>query len=125
MRGIAAYQQRRVESASPTKVVVMLYQEAVHRLTRAAADIEAGGSSHLGDIHHARKIFVELLSALDPNAAPELCAKLASLYQWCLDELVQAGKTKDVKHLNNVVQVANTLLEGWQFVANNGQQAQP
>ena len=123
MRGIAAYQQNRVESASPAQIVMMLFQEAVHRLTRALHTLDSDPVSWRKDIHHTREIYLELFSALDPQAAPEMCANLGGLYQWCISELVEAGRTKDEKRIRDVLKVTTTLLEGWQVVARGGAEA--
>ena len=120
MRGIAAYKQSRVESASPAQVVMMLFQEAVHRLTRAMHTQEGDIAGWRQDLHHVREIYLELLGALDHEAAPELCENLQRLYQWCIDELVQAGKKHDEAKIRDVLQVSTTLLEGWQTVARGG-----
>lgn len=121
MRGIAAYKQNRVESASPAQIVMMLFQEAVHRLTRALATLEKDPAGWRKDLHHVREIYLELLGALDPDAAPEMCARLSSLYQWCLQELIQAGRTGDADQIRSVLKVTTTLLEGWEVVARGGE----
>lgn len=117
MRGIAAYKQNRVESASPAQIVMMLFQEAVHRLTRAIQHIDDDPTGWRKDLHHTREIYVELLTALDPEAAPEMCGNLAALYQWAISELVAAGRDKDEARIRGVLRVTTTLLEGWQAVA--------
>jgi flagellar protein FliS len=123
MRGIAAYRQSRVESASPTQIVLMLFQEAVHRLTRATNTLEEGGSEWRPDVHHAREIFLELMGALDHQAAPDLCGNLHRLYQWCINELIECGGSPDQERLKAVLKVTITLLEGWQVVARGGSQS--
>jgi len=123
MRGIAAYKQNRVESASPAQIVMMLFQEAVHRLTRALHTLDNDPAGWRKDLHHTREIYVELLTALDPSVAPEMCANLSSLYQWCIAELVEAGRAKDEKRIRDVLKVTTTLLEGWQGVAAGGAEA--
>lgn len=123
MRGIAAYKQTRVESASPAQVVMMLFQETVHRLTRAAHTIDQTDNAWREDLHHVREIYVELLGALDRDAAPEMCDNLAALYQWCLSELVTAGRTREKQRVMEVLKVSTTLLEGWQFVVRGNPEA--
>ena len=119
MRGIDRYRTNRVESAPPTQVVLMLFQESVHRLTQAANDLQGETSGEWrGHIHHVREIFFELLGGLDYDAAPEMCANLQRLYQWAINELILAGREQSVDRVNNVLKVATTLLEGWQAVSN-------
>lgn len=124
MRGIAAYKQSRVESATPAQIVMMLFQEAVHRLTRALHTLDADHVSWRADLHHVREIYLELLTALDHEAAPEMCMNLQRLYRWCIDELVIAGRDKDDEKIRAVLKVTTTLLEGWQVVARGGEDAQ-
>ena len=116
MRGIAKYKQSRVESAPPAQVVLMLFQEAVHRLTQSAQVMEANEQPMLWrkNLHHVREIYFELLSALDDEAAPELCAGLRGLYRWCIQELVAAGRQESQQKVLDVLRVTTSLLEGWQ-----------
>lgn len=119
MRGIERYRTNRVESAPPTQVVLMLFQESVHRLTQAANDLSEGNSTEWrGHIHHVREIFFELLGGLDYDAAPEMCANLQRLYQWAINELILAGREQSADRITNVLKVTTTLLEGWQAVSN-------
>lgn len=115
MRGIAKYKARRVESAPPQQVVLMLFQEAVHRLTQAAQAMETGDSTiWRKNLHHVREIFFELLGALDDDAAPELCAGLRGLYRWAIQELIAAGRDTNQGKVLDVLRVTTSLLEGWQ-----------
>lgn len=117
--GIAAYKATKVESANNTQIVLMLYQEIVSRLVRAEQMCAAGKPilEWLPHVHHARAVLLELQTALDDKAAPELCGRLRPLYRWCIQELVAVGTDGNVKHLVDVREVATTLLEGWQHVA--------
>jgi flagellar biosynthetic protein FliS len=104
---------------------MMLFQEAVHRLTRAMHTQDGDICGWRQDLHHVREIYLELLGALDHDAAPELCTNLQRLYQWCIEELVQAGKQHDPARISDVLKVTTTLLEGWQVVARGGGELVP
>ena len=120
MQGIGRYRASRLESAPPQQIVLMLFQEAARRLTLAADAIARNdGTVWRPHLHHVREIFLELLSALDDDAAPELCANLRSLYRWCIHELVTAGRTNSAQCVLNVLSVTNSLLEGWQGALNS------
>jgi len=116
MRGIAAYKQTRIQTASPATLVMMLFQEAVHRLTRAIQTLD-DGENWRRDLIHVREIYLELLNALDFSVSPELCNNLARLYRWCVDELVAAGREPAEARIRGVLRVTTTLLEGWESVA--------
>lgn len=126
MRGIQRYRANRVESAPPIQIVVMLYQEAVHRLTRALQLLEDGDATSqlVADLHHVREIYTELRFALDHDASPELCDELTRIYGWTIEQLIVAGRERAKQPIEDVLKVTMTLLEGWQAVA-NGQAAQP
>ncbi len=116
MRGIACYQNTRKNSASPAQIVLMLLQTAVQRLTRASEAGSVGGPTWFKDLHHAREIFLELKNGLNYKAAPALCARLSGLYDWCIQELVRAGREHDTQPVLGVLQATTTLLEGWNTV---------
>jgi len=115
MRAIAQYRSNRIESASKPQIVLMLFQEALRRMEfaiQAMQDNEA--TAWRAHLHHVREIFLELRHALDDTAAPELCATLRSLYQWCNDELIAAGRDGQPARIHHVIRVTTLLTEGWQ-----------
>lgn len=110
MRAIAAYRSTGVQSASQQQIVTLLYQEAVRCLDEVCTP-ECTPVVRAEKLHKVRAIFIELLEALDPEQAPELCAGLRPLYVWCIDEL-SAG-VDDLERIAEVRGVAETLLAGW------------
>ena len=74
----------------------------------------------IGDLHRIREIVLELLDALDHEAAPELCETLAPLYQWVRSELVAVGSDRDVSRLRAVRAVMVPLAEGWRVAVDGG-----
>jgi flagellar protein FliS len=56
---------------------------------------------------------MELNSTLDHKAAPEIAGQLSSLYEFCTSQLLKANMDNDVKALDNVIQILNTLYDGW------------
>lgn len=115
MNAIATYRSRRVETASPHQIVVMLYQELLRRIELGAAHLEEGSltkaSPHL---HHAREILAELLASLEPvPGAEELVIRLAALYKWGMAELIAAGPPKDAARARAVGRAFEPLLDGW------------
>jgi flagellar biosynthetic protein FliS len=114
MRGIGRYKKSRVENAPQRQIVLMLFQEAVNRLTIASKKMETEPSAEwLPHLHHVRSILLELIGALDDSAAPDLCPRLRSLYRWCMSEVIAAGRDRDPKHLKDTIRVIVPLMEGW------------
>jgi flagellar biosynthetic protein FliS len=113
MKPIDAYIKSRTETAPPQDVLVMLFQEAVYRLTRALHTVDTPNSAWRADLHHARSIYAELLAALDHAQAPELCADLHRLYVWAIEELTEATRDAQPARIRTVLKVSATLLDGW------------
>lgn len=114
MTGINRYRSHQVHSASKPQVLVMLYEEAIRQLIVAADDLDAGeGPQAWPKLHKARSILVELTCALDDQAAPEICANLRRLYQWCMSEVAAGGNEQDPARVRSVIRVLRTLLDGW------------
>ena len=116
MKGITAYRQNRVESASGAQLVKMLIEEVAKRLERGSADIERGGTGS-DDFRHAREVLSELALALDDSQSPELCARLRSVYLWSMAEIGNAGRERDAAKARSVIRVITPLVEAWREVA--------
>ena len=58
-------------------------------------------------------IVFELRNTLDHNVGGELSVQLEQLYNFIADELTAANLDNDVKRLDNVLDVLNTLYQGW------------
>jgi flagellar protein FliS len=109
-----SYRSRRVDTASPLQVLVMLYQELLRRIELGSLSIEEGDrSGAVSHFHRAREVLSELTAALDPRAAEKLCADLGAIYAWSLGEIVAAGRTGDALRARKVAKVIEPLLEGF------------
>jgi flagellar protein FliS len=115
MNAIASYRSRRVETASPHQIVVMLYQELLRRIELGAVHLEKSSFTEATThFHHAREILVELLASLAPVAgAEDLVANLTRLYKWGAAELVAVARERDPARARGVARVFEPLLDGW------------
>lgn len=117
------YLAERVLTASPQRLVVMLYDRLLLDLERADHALDAGSHS---DAHaalvHAQDIVTELHSALDTSAWPEGVG-LAALYDYVMRRLIDANLGKD----RTIVAECHTLLEplrdAWREIAGLGANA--
>ncbi|MEO5983201.1 MAG: flagellar export chaperone FliS [Pedococcus sp.] len=84
-----------VTTASPNRLVVMLYDRLLKDLNTAFTAVNSGSieSAHRA-LLHAQDIIVELSGSLDLDMWPE-GAQLKALYDYLTDRLVQANVTKD------------------------------
>ena len=64
-----------------------------------------------------RSVYLELLDALDPEAAPELVRNLALTYGWVVRRLGELGREHSVEGVDGLLRVSNTLLEAFRHAA--------
>lgn len=114
MRGLNKYKTNRVESASPKRLLVMLFETAVVRQESAIAALETDDMTKARmDLNRARAIFLELAAGLDPEVDPALCARLGGLYSWLVQQLVKAERERDIDAIEGTLKVTYELLAGW------------
>jgi flagellar biosynthetic protein FliS len=114
MFGIASYRSSRVASAPPAQIVMMLFEEAIKRLTLASVCRTEGEEvACRGHLQHVRQIVLELRVALDPEPSPVLHARLSGLYVWVQQELVAAARDTNDKRILTCQGVFEQLATGW------------
>ena len=106
-----------VTTASPAKLVTMLYDRLVRDLVVAEAALAAGDvPSANAQLIHAQEIIWELLAGLDTTAwsgGPGL----ASLYQFLIGELLAANVSKDAQRVATCRGLVEPLREAWHHAA--------
>lgn len=118
MREILAYQENRVMTQTPGRVVVMLYEGAIKFLKQAIAELEAGKYIEKGkSINRAVDIIQELNVTLNMEAGGEIAKNLRRLYAFMLDRLFQANILKDAGMIRETLKLLEELNEGWKAVA--------
>jgi flagellar biosynthetic protein FliS len=114
MRALANYRRTSVESASNEDLVVLLLEAAVQRQHNAdAAMVAHDRSAWNKEIHVARAIFMELLSAFDPETPAEVLAPMAATYRWLIHHLTEAARNGDRVRLEQTLEVSGTVLDTW------------
>ncbi len=111
----AAYLKSAIETASPERLVLALYDGAIAATTRASEALEAGGDPEGAhrELVRAQSIVLELRMALDLDRGGEIAANLASLYAFCLERLIRANVAKDPEPLGAVLRVLEDLRDAW------------
>ena len=113
----ARYMGDAVTSATPQRLLVMLYDRLTLDLERAQAALAAGDRGEAGtQLQHAQDIVLELRSSLQVDAW-ESGPRLAALYSWLLGELVQANVKADRNRVASCLQVVEPLRDAWRQAA--------
>lgn len=116
-RRAAAYASAAVTTATPERIVVMLYDRLVLDLQRGEAALRAGDRAAAHEqLVHAQDVVSELLSGLDP-AAWSGGPALASLYTYALTELANANVSGDADRAAGVRALVEPLREAWALAA--------
>jgi flagellar protein FliS len=118
---LQAMQQRylgeSVTTASPAKLVTMLYDRLVRDLVVAEAALTSGDFATANtQLIHAQDIIWELLAGLDTTAwsgGPGL----ASLYQFLIGELLGANVAKDAQRVATCRGLVEPLRDAWHKAA--------
>ncbi|HET6878621.1 MAG TPA: flagellar export chaperone FliS [Pirellulales bacterium] len=111
------YFESQVFTATPQRLQLMLIDGALQYARRAlqhwqAGRIYEGGEAVIG----CQQIVVELLRGLRPEVAPELVGKVASLYNFVFQSLIDAGRERDAGKLNDAIGVLEIERETWRQV---------
>ncbi len=106
-----------VATASPARLLVMLYDRLVLDLVNAessAGDREFERMS--SELQHAQDIVLELRTSLDLDAW-DGAAGLAALYTWIFSELVHANVQRDPARIRSCRDLVEPLRDAWRQAA--------
>ena len=118
MKAILAYQENRVTTKTPGRVVVMLYEGAIKFLKQAIGELENGKFIEKGkSISRAVDIIQELNVTLNMEAGGEIAKNLRQLYAFMLERLFKANMQKDPQMIREVIGLLEGLNDGWKAVA--------
>lgn len=125
-----SYKQTEIETASPGKLLLLLYDSAINRLKRARERMKERDREEAHQLLvKVQEIVVELMLALDWNAGSDLAPRLHALYDFMYRRLVDANVQQDPEIVDEVLQLLGTLQEGWREaykqMAASGEQTGP
>ena len=113
----ARYANEAVTTASPAKLLLMLYDRLLRDLVTAEACLANGDLGRASsELLHAQDIVSELHSSLDLSAW-DGAAGLASLYVFMKAELVSANVRKDTARVVGVRELVEPLRDAWRPAA--------
>jgi flagellar protein FliS len=113
----ARYVSDSIATASPARLLVMLYDRLALDLERAEEALAGKDRAEANDqLQHAQDILVELRSSLRVDAW-EGGPRLASLYSWLLGELIEANVRQDRAKVAACRRIVQPLHEAWREAA--------
>jgi len=106
-----------VETASPARLLVMLYDRLVLDLVNAESFAVRRDFERMGnELQHAQDIVLELRTSLDLDAW-DGAAGLSALYTWIYSELVAANVQRDPARIAACRGLVEPLRDAWRQAA--------
>lgn len=114
-----AYAEASIMTASPERLVVMLYDGAIRFLTQAAAGLRAGQRSVAREkLRRAQAIIDELTRTLDMRQG-DIALNLRSIYSFCSRHMIESTLNAAPEGYEKVAELLAGLRESWDAIASS------
>lgn len=109
------YLTTEVMTATPQKLHLMLIDGTIRLAQQARRHWQAGGEDEKAceAIIRAQEIVTQLLAGLNRRENPDLSNKVAAVYLFIFQALVDAGMNRDARRLDEAVRVLKVERETW------------
>lgn len=108
------YFENQVMNASPARMVVMVYDQAIVSLTRVTAAIENGDiEARWRANQNATECIWELLTAVDTDNGGEIAGYLERLYRFMIRRLLDVDLRNDPQPARDVINLLEPLRDSW------------
>src|SRR6266550_295348 len=108
------YLKTKVFTATPEQLQLMLYDGAIRFAEQARLALEQKNfEQSYNMISRVQKIITEMNYSLKHTVAPELCAKLASLYNYIYRKLVEASIEHTVASIDEALDLLRYQRQTW------------
>lgn len=115
--GYQAYQKNKYETASPHKLILLLYEAAIRNGARAVEALQSNRPTEANNaIIKLQDIIYELIASLNEKQGGEIAANLKSLYMYMIDQAVQANIKKDTAPLEEVIVLIRDIKTAWEQI---------
>ncbi len=120
------YQLQQIMTASPARLVAMLYDKAISCLNDAIRAIEAGDIEARWKANtRAREVITHLLSTLDMEKGADIAKNLSQLYRFMLKHLLDVDIKNNPVPAREVIRLLEPLRKSWHIIADRGGQDAP
>jgi len=113
-----AYRDREIKSATPGRLVVLVFDCALSNLYRARRALEVRDlEARVVAVGKARNAIMELLVTLDLEQGGDLARNLHSLYTYIMAELVDVARRPDGARLETIIKIVSELRAAFEAIA--------
>jgi flagellar protein FliS len=112
------YKHQQVNTASPAKMVFMLFEKTLSRLQEAKNAIERNDIQGRCNANcSAQELIAHLSNTLDMEQGGEIAANLERIYAHCLIRLMDVDRNNDPAAADEVARVLKPLRDSWAELA--------
>lgn len=109
-----AYKQASVNTASPSRLLVMLYDGLLRFMDQAVANLEVNKIEHAHKaLIRAQDIVLELQSTLDREKSLEVSQNLHDLYLFFNSKLTDANREKNAEYVKDIRKLVQELRDAF------------
>jgi flagellar protein FliS len=117
-RQAARYREIEIRTATPTELVVLMYDSAIAALQQARDSVHTGNiAGRARCLNKVSSILTELQATLNFEAGGEIARSLDRLYAYMRNRLFVANARQDVSPIDEVAQLMTSLRSAWIEVA--------
>jgi flagellar protein FliS len=110
-----SYLKTGLETANLPKLISMGYERIILELKAAIESIKNNDlKSKINHINKALDILLTLKTGLDFEKGGEIAQNLYEIYSFCEKQIMLGNLKNDEEILNEVINVLNTVREGWE-----------
>lgn len=121
LAGYKAYQTNKYQTASPHRLILMLYNGAIQFANNAVQAIQEKNIAETNKwIQKTQDIIYELLSSLNTKEGGQLARNLQNLYFYMIDRLIEANIKKDEEPLHEVIKIIQEIKSSWEEIGRGG-----
>ncbi|WP_027339040.1 flagellar export chaperone FliS [Halonatronum saccharophilum] len=109
------YKSTKYETASPEKLLLMLYEGGIRFAKRGKIAMEKKDIQEVNkSLQKVQQVINELMVTLNMDKGGEISQNLYSLYEYINRRLIEANIKKDPLILDEVINLLTELKEGWE-----------
>src|SRR5262249_16922624 len=113
-QALQQYQRAQIETASPTRLVILLYEGAIRFCSLALDAMQQRNlEAQNANLLKTQRILSELVSSLNRESGGEIAANLSRLYLFMLEQLVQANLYDRAAPVERVMMMLRELRDSW------------
>ena len=122
VKGYQTYQKNKYETASPHRLIAMLYAGAIRNVKHAAESLDQGEHKVAHQLLlKSQDIIFELISSLNEAEGGEIARNLKQLYLYMIEQLAQANMNKTSQPLPVVIDMLESISSAWNEIGKTTQ----